>query len=275
MKKVSYFFLIIIAISCSHRYVAGILKTADSSSNKLTNNLAIGEKVYASASAFINDSHSPGKARDSSLFTKWMDSTHQDKWLMYDLGAYCDITSFVLQHENGKSASKYKIQKSKDGIEWMDVINETGNTSDTKTYNVSLSAVRYVRYFVAAENAAAVSVTEWEVWGAIAKPLQWTLSFSDEFNEEGLPDQSKWDIPEYNRRNNPDGPDGFWKKGYAYQEKGNLVIKVDKIANSNNDEDAFDYASGAIRTKGRFMQRFGKFEMRAKLPEKQGWWVAF
>ena len=160
-------------------------------------------------------------------------------------------------------------------MNWSDVINETTNVSHTKTYQTSLSSVRYVRLLIAAAEDDFVRLMEFQVWGTVAKPLTWTLSFADEFNGQGLPDQTKWDIPEYNRRDNPNGPDGFWRKGYAYQENGNLVIKVDKIANSNNDDDAYDYAVGAIRSINRFTQRFGKFEMRAQLPKKQGWWVAF
>lgn len=101
------------------------------------------------------------------------------------------------------------------------------------------------------------------------------LTWSDEFRGRNI-DTSKWEIPEYNRRNNEDGPDGWWSKADAYQDfRGNLVIRIRKIENRNDDNDAHDYSSAGLRTKGLFEQRYGRFEARCKLPEEQGWWVAF
>jgi beta-glucanase (GH16 family) len=106
-------------------------------------------------------------------------------------------------------------------------------------------------------------------------PLEYVLTWSDEFNGETI-DVSKWDKPEVNRRNNVDGPDGWWLKENSYLDgDGNLVIRVKKIDNRNNDNDPFDYSTGAIRSKGRFEQKYGKFEIRCQLPTQAGWWVAF
>ncbi len=110
------------------------------------------------------------------------------------------------------------------------------------------------------------------------KPKQegWVLVWGDEFNGSGAPDNSKWDRPEYNRRNNNDGPDGWWLKEDSYLDgEGNLVIRARKINNRNADKDIFDYSTGAIRSMGQFEQKFGKFEIRCKLPSQPGWWVAF
>lgn len=104
----------------------------------------------------------------------------------------------------------------------------------------------------------------------------WVLTWSDEFDGEGAPDARKWDRPEYNRRNNDNGPDGWWLKEDSYLNgQGHLVIRVRRINNRNSDNDRFDYATGAIRSKGFFEQRYGKFEIRCKLPTQPGWWVAF
>jgi len=104
---------------------------------------------------------------------------------------------------------------------------------------------------------------------------EWKLTFSDEFNGTGVPDPAKWDRPESNRRNNENGPDGWWSREDSYIENGNLVIRVKKIPNKNNDSDPYDYSVGAIRTRGKFTQAYGKYEIRCQLPRKQGWWVAF
>ena len=102
------------------------------------------------------------------------------------------------------------------------------------------------------------------------------LIWADEFDGTGIPDPSKWDRPEYNRRNNDKGPDGWWSKQDSYLDgKGNLVIRVRKIGNKNSDNDEFDYSVGAVRTKGKFEVLYGKFEISCKLPTQPGWWVAF
>lgn len=113
--------------------------------------------------------------------------------------------------------------------------------------------------------------------------LQWlhgqsaaTLVWSDEFEGMGIPDTSKWDQPEYNRRNNDEGPDGWWRKEDSFLDgEGNLVIRVRKIDNKNSDNDPYDYSVGAIHSIHKFEQTYGKFEMRARLPTQPGWWVAF
>jgi len=105
--------------------------------------------------------------------------------------------------------------------------------------------------------------------------LEYVLTWSDEFDGQAI-DASKWEQPENNRRNNEEGSDGWWLKEDAYLDgNGNLVIRARKIDNRNDDSDPYDYATGAIRSKGRFQQKFGKFEIRCQLPAQAGWWVAF
>ncbi|MFH0759784.1 MAG: family 16 glycosylhydrolase [Bacteroidota bacterium] len=102
------------------------------------------------------------------------------------------------------------------------------------------------------------------------------LIWSDEFDGTGIPDAAKWERQEYNRRNNENGPDGWWSNEDSYLDgNGNLVIRVRKIDNKNDDADTCDFSVGMVRSKGRFAQLYGKFEIRCKLPTQPGWWVAF
>jgi len=104
----------------------------------------------------------------------------------------------------------------------------------------------------------------------------WKLVWYDEFDGSGAPNSKKWDRPEYNRRSNDNGPDGWWLKEDSYLDgAGNLVLRAKKINNRNSDKDSFDYSTGAIRSFGKFEQQFGKFEIRCQLPTQPGWWVAF
>jgi len=102
------------------------------------------------------------------------------------------------------------------------------------------------------------------------------LIWSDEFEGTGAPDPDKWERQEYNRRNNDNGPDGWWSNEDSYLDgNGNLVIRVRRIDNKNDDGDSCDYSVGMVRTKGRFEQLYGRFEIRCQLPTQPGWWVAF
>lgn len=103
----------------------------------------------------------------------------------------------------------------------------------------------------------------------------WKVTFKDDFNGSSI-DNSKWESLSYNRRQNPNGPDGWWNSDDAYLTgDGELVIRARKIDNKNNDSDSHDYSTGMIRSRGKFEQKFGKFEIRCKLPTQAGWWVAF
>ncbi len=107
---------------------------------------------------------------------------------------------------------------------------------------------------------------------------EWQLVFEDDFNGSGRPDPNKWISREYNRRPNPNGPDGWWDASNAYLNgRGQLVILTTVIKNGNPDEDSdpYDYASAMISTEGKFEQAFGRYEVRAKLPNAPGWWSAF
>jgi len=115
-------------------------------------------------------------------------------------------------------------------------------------------------------------------YAAPAQPagINWQLTWSDEFDGTGAPDPTKWDMPEYNRRQNDNGPDGWWLKEDSYLDgQGHLIQRVKQIPNRNADSDPFDYSCGAIRSKGLFEQCYGRFEIRCKLQTQQGWWSAF
>ncbi|UOB17978.1 glycoside hydrolase family 16 protein [Abyssalbus ytuae] len=107
---------------------------------------------------------------------------------------------------------------------------------------------------------------------------EWKLIFEDNFEgpENSKPNQNYWESLEYNRRPNENGPDGWWDNDDVYLDgQGNLIIRVRTIDNKNNDNDSHDFSTGMIRSRGKFEQKFGKFEISCKLPEKSGWWVAF
>src|ERR1700730_5452923 len=109
--------------------------------------------------------------------------------------------------------------------------------------------------------------------GFITRPASdgWHLVWSDEFNYSGLPDASKW--------NYDTGGDGWGnnelefytskRQENARVENGNLVIEARKEKWENRN-----YTSARLITKGKGDWKYGRIEVRAKLPKGLGTWPA-
>jgi beta-glucanase (GH16 family) len=109
-------------------------------------------------------------------------------------------------------------------------------------------------------------------------PPGWTLVWNDEFSgPEGFsPDSQKWtydlggkgwgnhELESYTNR-----------KENARIEKGNLVITAQKDTYTGADGITREYTSARLKTQGLFVQSYGRFEARIKIPEGQGMWPAF
>ncbi|MBT8210796.1 MAG: glycoside hydrolase family 16 protein [Eudoraea sp.] len=101
------------------------------------------------------------------------------------------------------------------------------------------------------------------------------LTFQDEFNTDGAPDDSKWD---FDIGTGPGG-DGWGNNELQYYtdrtenvtvSNGYLII----TARQENFEGA-GYTSARLLTKDIFEQQYGRFEARMRLPYGQGMWPAF
>lgn len=103
---------------------------------------------------------------------------------------------------------------------------------------------------------------------------KWKLVWSDEFNgsKGSSVDPLKWTF---------DIGGGGWGNGEleyytdrtrnVFQQDGALVIRAVK----ETFKEYWDYTSGRILTKGRFEQKYGRFEAKIKIPYGQGIWPAF
>lgn len=100
----------------------------------------------------------------------------------------------------------------------------------------------------------------------------WTLTFSDDFDGESL-DRTKW---------HPADPWQVARNGElqayvsnAFQVKdGILKIQIEE-RKAFYDGAVRDYASGMMTTAGKFSQRYGRFEIRCRIPKGKGLWPAF
>lgn len=118
-----------------------------------------------------------------------------------------------------------------------------------------------------------------------AAEAPWKLAWSDEFDKEGLPDPAKWDYEEGFVRNNEAQYYTRARKENARVENGLLVIegRREKFANSRFDPQAkrgpaskpfADYTAASLITHNKADWKFGRIEVRAKLPKGRGVWPA-
>lgn len=104
----------------------------------------------------------------------------------------------------------------------------------------------------------------------IINAQEYQLVWSDEFDGNEL-DLTKW---EYQIGNGP--PSGWGNNELEYYRAENAVVKdgfLTIIAKKEN-YNGFNYTSARIRTKGKGDWKYGKFEVRAKMPKGKGMWPA-
>lgn len=115
------------------------------------------------------------------------------------------------------------------------------------------------------------TVTETEAPEADYKTItlegkQYTLTFEDDFNGTEL-DPTKWKrCPEWKRQD----LNNYWDDDMSYLDgEGNLIIEM------RYDENSDRYLSGGIRSKGKFEQTYGYYEIRCAVNNVPGYWTAF
>jgi beta-glucanase (GH16 family) len=93
-------------------------------------------------------------------------------------------------------------------------------------------------------------------------------SWQDEFNYTGAPDPKKWgyDLGDHGWGNHE--LENYTDKN-AWVENGKLIIEVRKEKSGKRD-----YSSTRLVSKGKGDFLYGKFEVRAKLPQGRGTWPA-
>lgn len=99
---------------------------------------------------------------------------------------------------------------------------------------------------------------------------RWELTWSDEFDGQGLPDTSKWvfDMGDWGWGNNELQYYTVGRTENARQENGNLIIEARKNDNGHA------WTSARLTTRGKESFLYGKIEFRAKVPIGRGTWSA-
>ncbi|TDD95518.1 glycoside hydrolase family 16 protein [Flavobacterium cellulosilyticum] len=159
---------------------------------------------------------------------------------------------------NATNATSYKIALG-DGVT-QDV------SSGVYSYTYTTSGTTNFKVFVSAYNGANFISTSITINVYVAPTTVW----SDEFNIDGAPNNSKWGY---------DVGGGGWGNNEAqnYTNRAdNVIIQggVLKIIIKKENYQGSNYTSARLLTKGKFSFKYGKVEMRAKLPSGGGTWPA-
>ncbi|MCF8274648.1 MAG: glycoside hydrolase family 16 protein [Flavobacteriaceae bacterium] len=134
----------------------------------------------------------------------------------------------------------------------------TYKTSGTNTYNLYVSAYNG-NQFISTSLAITIFVTPILLW-------------SDEFDTNGFPNSTKWGYAIGT------GANGWGNnESQYYTNRPENVFVQDGVLKIIAKKDAFsgsDYTSARILTKGKFSFKYGKVEIKAKLPSGGGTWPA-
>ncbi|MBQ1073302.1 penicillin acylase family protein [Micromonospora sp. C31] len=127
-------------------------------------NLAQGRPATASSTQFLT-SHTPNKAVDGSLSSRWASSYNDNQWLRVDLGAARTVSRAVLRWESAYGTS-YRIEVSGDGSSWTPVFATTTGNGGVDNATFAPVTARYVRvYGVKRATSYGFSLYEFEVYG--------------------------------------------------------------------------------------------------------------
>lgn len=104
---------------------------------------------------------------------------------------------------------------------------------------------------------------------AVAQTNDWQLIWQDQFSKDGKPDTSKWSFTgrgksAWNCYCTDDPTTAIVKNGQLYLSG---IVSIDPA-------DTASYQTGCIETKHKFSFKYGKLEVRAKVPQAQGSWPA-
>lgn len=128
---------------------------------------------------------------------------------------------------------------------------------------------KYLGVYLLNENNKVVDFKQLELAANQVAPDKWDVVWSDNFSGDKI-DESKWNFVQggggygnnelENYTNRPEN---------ARVEDGHLVIQAQKEKYGNED-----YTSAKLTTEGKGDWTYGRYEIRAKLPQGQGMWPA-
>lgn len=169
-----------------------------------------------------------------------------------------DGSGKVIFNFSAENATTFKINLGNDEI--------IETSSNTLTYTYTGSGLKTFQVYISAYNLDKQISKSISITVKINSGLLW----SDEFNGSGAPDGSKWgyDIGNSGWGNN--------ELQYYTNRTSNVVVEGGflKITAKKESYEGAEYTSTRLLTKGKFDFKYGKVEVRAKLPSGKGTWPA-
>ncbi|MBW8333767.1 MAG: family 16 glycosylhydrolase [Prolixibacteraceae bacterium] len=173
---------------------------------------------------------------------------------------------------DGITGADYHFNVFKKDDNWMDDARKSGIETNVWTVNDPL----LMDYFLARDIDYITTDEPELLLKKVAEKEQnqgWKLVWVDEFNTAGLPDSTKWN---YDTRGNTYGWGNNEAQWYNVANLQNTQLSDGtlKIVARQEPTSGKEYSSGRITTKSKGDWKYGKIEVRAKLPSGKGTWPA-
>jgi len=175
------------------------------------------------------------------------------------------------ENPNGDGSGKVQLTMSATNAQLYKVLinNELKEiTTGSLTYEFTASGTKSYPIIVSAYNGSKFVSSSTSVNVFVARKVIW----SDEFNVDGAPDSSKWGY-------NTGTGDGWGNNELEYYTNRSENVKIEngtlKITAIKENYLGSQYTSTRMLTKGKFSFKYGRAEVRAKLPVGGGTWPAF
>ena len=188
-----------------------------------------------------------------------------------DLSVTVEVAGVNAQNPNGDGSGKVNFSIDATNATSYKIVLGSGETKEVTdgkfTYTYTSSGTNTYTIYVSAYNSGQFVSTSTSITIYVAPKMLW----SDEFNVDGAPDSSKWGY---------DLGAGGWGNNeaqYYTNRPENVIVQngVLKIKTLKESYGGSNYTSARILTKGKFSFKYGKIEIRAKLPKGGGTWPAF
>ena len=181
-----------------------------------------------------------------------------------------DIVGTSSQYPNGDGSGTVNFNISATNANFYKIDLGNGSVQNVSSglfsYKYTTSGTNNFKVFVSAYNGANFVSTSVTITLFVAPSSIW----SDEFNTDGAPNNSKWGF------NLGGGGWGNNEAQYYTDRAENVIVQggVLKIITKKEAYQGSSYTSARLLTKGKFSFKYGKVEIRAKLPSGGGTWPA-
>lgn len=187
-----------------------------------------------------------------------------------DISMSIDIVGATSAEPNGDGSGRVVVNFSAKNATSYKVNFGNGDTRETTSNSVSYKYVgngthTYQIFVSAYKDSEFVSASE-SITIYVAPALTW----ADEFDADGAPDGSNWAFDT--------GAGGWGNNESQFYTARAENVRVEngllKITAKKENYEGAPYTSARIKTQGKFSFKYGKVEVRAKLPEGGGTWPA-